>query len=295
MAPSGSSESTQNMALTNLRQRSGRIAFTYALSFLENVFELSYPWAIGVAINGLIAGQPSLLWPLVAIWLAHIMVGAVRQLYDTRLFSRLNARMAEETVRAQRQDGAEVSEITARVEMIEELIVFLEEDMPVLLAMTIGLIGSMVFLSLYDWGSGLVMLLLILPVLIINAVTGLKAFRTNVQLNSLWEKQVDVISDPRPKRWHVYFGRMAKWRIRLSDLDATSWTLAEGFTLLAVIIVLVRAASGDGVMAGDVFAILSYALRVQDSLDGVPSAVQQIGRLIDIRRRIRNEGHEDDR
>lgn len=276
-------------ALGALKQRTLPIVFTYTLSFLENLFELAYPWAIGLAINGLIIGQTGLVWPLVAIWFAHVAVGAFRQLYDTRLFSRLNARMGTKTVRDQREEGVSVSEITARVEMIEELIEFFEHEMPVLLAMIVGLVGSLVFLALYDLGSGLVMLALMIPILIINAFTGMRAFRNNVELNSQWEKQVEVISDHRPRRWHVHFGRLAKWRIRLSDLDATSWSLAQLFTLVAVIIVIYRAATGEGVLAGDVFAILSYALRVEQNLDGVPSFVQQIGRLVDIRRRIQSK------
>lgn len=79
---------------------------------------------------------------------------------------------------------------------------------------------------------------------------------------------------------------MAKWRTRLSDLDAASWSLAELFTLLAVIVVLYRAAAGDTATAGSIFAVLSYALRIQGTLDEVPAFVQQIGRLVDIRRRI---------
>ncbi len=289
MQTTDSSESENDSALGDLKNHSVPIAFTYFLSFLENLFELAYPWAIGVAVNGLIAGKTALIWPLVAIWLAHIGVGAFRQLYDTRLFSRLNARMAQKTVRDQRQDGVAVSEISARVEMIEELIDFLEDDMPVLLAMVVGLVGSLVFLALYDAGSGLVMLGLMIPILIINAVAGLRAYRNNVALNSQWEKQVHVISDPRPRRWLVHFGRMARWRVRLSDLDAMSWSLAQVCTLIAVVIVLFRAATAQDPTVGDVFAILAYALRIEERIDDIPAIVQQIGRLIDIRRRIRRD------
>lgn len=287
MQTSESVERQNGTALGGLKQKSIPIAFTYSLSFLENLFELAYPWAIGIAINGLILGQSALIWPLVAIWLAHIGVGAFRQVFDTRLFSRLNARMAQMTVRDQRENGATVSEMSARVDMIEELIDFLEEEMPVLLAMAVGLVGSLVFLMVYDVGSGLIMLGLMIPILIINAVTGIRAYRNNVALNSEWEKQVHVISDHRSRRWQVHFGRMAKWRIRLSDLDAASWSLVQLFTLAAVIIVIHRAASGEVTTAGDVFAILSYALRVEQNTDEIPAFVQRVGRLIDIQRRIR--------
>lgn len=289
MQSPGASKSRNDSALGALKHQSVPIAFTYFLSFLENLFELAYPWAIGIAVNGLIMGQTALIWPLIAIWLAHIGVGASRQIYDTRLFSRLNARMARKAVRDQRQDGAGVSEISARVEMIEELIEFLENEMPVLLATVVGLIGSLVFLAVYDMGSGLVMLGLMIPILIINIMTGLRAYRNNVALNSQWEKQVQVIGDSRPRRWQVHFGRMAKWRVRLSDLDAMSWSLAQLCTLIAIVIVLYRTATAQGVMVGDVFALLAYALRIEERIDDIPATVQQAGRLIDIRRRIKSE------
>ncbi len=281
--------SQTDSALGDLTGRSGAIAFTYSLSFLENLFELAYPWAIGVAINGLIVGQTDLVWPLIGIWLAHIVVGAFRQLYDTRLFSGLNARMAQKMVRDQRDGGADVSEISARVEMIEELIEFLEQEMPLILAMFIGLLGSLLFLALYDIGSGAIMLGLMIPIVIINVVTGRRAFKNNVALNSEWENQVKVVSDHRPKRWRVHFGRMAKWRVRLSDLDAMSWSLAQVFTLIAVVVVLVRAATAQDPTVGDVFAILAYALRIEEGIDGIPGTVQRVGRLVDIRRRIQSQ------
>ena len=286
MQDSVSSDKANDSALGSLKQKSWPIAFTYFLSFLENLAELAYPWAIGIAINGLIEGQQELVLPLVAIWLGHIAVGAFRQAYDTRLFSRLNAKMAQLAVRDQRKSGAEVSEVSARVDMIEELIEFLEEDMPVLMAVFVALIGSLIFLALYDIASGAVMLGLIVPILILNGMTGLRAYRNNVSLNSQWEKQVAAIADPRPRRWRVHFGRMAMWRIRLSDLDAASWSSAQCLTLIAVIIVLYRAATAQEVIVGDVVAILAYALRIEAGIDEIPSTAQKVGRLIDIRRRV---------
>ena len=286
MQETASSETKSETAIGSLKERTLPILFTYSLNFLENLAELAYPWAIGIAINGLIDGKQELILPLAAIWLAHIAVGAFRQAYDTRLFSRLNARMAELTVRHQRDIGSDVSEISARVDMIEELIEFLEEDMPILMAVFVALIGSLAFLALYDLESGLVMLALIVPILFLNAITGVRAYRNNVALNTQWEKEVAAIADPRPRRWRAHFGRMAMWRIRLSDLDAASWSIAQLLTLVAVIIVLYRAATAQDAMAGDVVAILAYALRIEAGIDEIPSTVQKIGRLIDIRRRV---------
>ena len=282
-------EDAADSAMGELKRRSAPIAFTYTLSFLENLAELSYPWAIGIAVNGLLIGDSSLVWPLVAIWLAHIIVGAARQIYDTRLFSALAAAMALKTVRDQRAYGAPVSEVSARIEMLEELIDFLEEDAPVLMEMLVGLVGSLVFLTLYDASSGAIMLALMVPVLALNAVMGVRAFRSNVALNTQWEKQVQAISDKRPRRWRLHFGRMAQWRIRLSDLDAATWSISQLLVLVAVVIVLYRTATAPEALAGTVVAIIAYALRIEAGIDEIPSIVHKLGRLIDIRRRIAHD------
>ena len=45
-------------------------------------------------------------------------------------------------------------------------------------------------------------------------------------------------------------------------------------------------AAAQDAMAGDVVAILAYALRIEAGIDEIPSTVQKVGRLIDIRRRV---------
>lgn len=142
-------------------------------------------------------------------------------------------------------------------------------------------------LFLYDIKAGAIMAGVLVPVGIINAIMGRRALKLNTALNDQAERQVDAVSSGRRRAAHLHFGRLAQWRIRLSNIDVASWTLAECFTLVATIAVLFQVASIPGVLAGDIFASLAYVLRIIDSLDEVPHTVQQIGRLIDIRKRIR--------
>ncbi len=288
MPTPGSGEDRTKLVLGRIKHRRGRISFTYTLTLLENAFELMYPWAIGIAINGMIAGTPHLLIPLVAIWFAHIITGGFRQLYDTRLFSRLYADIATDIVVLQRKSEEDVSGISARVEMAEEVTEFFETDMPVIFATAVSLFGSLALLFLYDVWAGLIMMSLLLPVSVINIIMGRRALRMNTSLNSQWEKQVDVITTGKRRASWLHFGRLAQWRIRLSDIDVASWTLTELLTLGATILVLIRVASIPGALTGDIFASLVYVLRIQSSFDQIPGMVQQGGRLIDIRRRIKS-------
>jgi ABC transporter transmembrane region len=64
-----------------------RIAVTYSLTVLEDLLELSYPWATGVAINGLLARDYRMVAPVIIAWLLHAVTGCARQMYDTRLYT----------------------------------------------------------------------------------------------------------------------------------------------------------------------------------------------------------------
>jgi ABC transporter transmembrane region len=46
-----------------------QIAFTYALTVIEDLLELSYPWATGLAINGLLAQDYKMIAPVMVAWM----------------------------------------------------------------------------------------------------------------------------------------------------------------------------------------------------------------------------------
>ena len=287
--PTGTPETDRTkLVLGRIKSRRKQISFTYLLTLIENIFELMYPWAIGIAINGLLMDKWQLVIPLIVIWVLHIVIGGLRQLYDTRLFTRIYSAMAGDVIALQREDSTEVSQVSARVDMAEEFIDFFETEMPVIFATIISLIGSLVLLFFYDVWSGLIIAGLFVPIAVINFMTGRRALKMNEAYNTQWEEEVDIVRQAHPRRTRVHFGRLAQWKIRLSDIEVVSWTSTGVLTLGATILVLVRVAGIPGVLAGDIFASLAYVLRIEQALDRVPETVQQVGRLIDIRRRIRS-------
>lgn len=290
MPPAHTPDDPEKFVLGRISTRRGRITLTYILTFLENLFELMYPLVIGMAINGLIGGETAALLPLVMIWLSHIAVGGFRQVYDTWLFSHLYADIATDIAVLQRSAGTDVSEVAARVEMTREFMDFFELVVPSLVAAAAGLFGGVALLFFYDPVSGAIMVALLGPVGLINAVMGVRALRYNRALNNQLEQQVGIIATGRRRHNRLHFGRLAKWRVRLSNADAGSWMLSEVLGLGATIFVLFRVASEPGVLPGDVFASLAYVLRILGGIDRVPGVVQQVGRLFDIRTRIRSQG-----
>jgi hypothetical protein len=74
--------------------------------------------------------------------------------------------------------------------------------------------------------------------------------------------------------------------MKLSDAEAWNWGIVEILSILVFVAVLARATYLPNTETGDIFAILSYVWRLMENLDHIPEIVQQLSRLIDIRKRI---------
>jgi hypothetical protein len=264
-----------------------RIGLTYGVTLLENLFYLLYPWTIGLAIDGLLAGSgPWSLMPLVVIWGLHIAVGAARQVYDTWVFARIHAEIATGTIARQRPAGVGTAEIAARSVMSRELVDFFEREVPTIVTAGLGLVGGIAMLLWYDRMVGLIAALLLVPVLTVYTAMGRRAHRLNKDLNDETEREVDLIGRGRFGPLASHFRRRGRLRVRLSNTEASSWSMVELFSITAVVLVLLRMTALPGVQAGELYAVLAYVWRVLECLDQVPAVVQRLARLVDIRRRL---------
>ena len=276
-----------SLTLAVFRAERGRIAATYAVTLLENLFYLLYPWTIGVAIDGLLAGRGAAsLLPLVAIWGAHILVGAGRQVYDTWVFARVHAAIATAAIARQRAAGIDTTEIAARSVMSRELVDFFEREVPTLATAALGLVGGIAMLFWYDRLVGLVVAVWMVPVAAIYALMGRRAHRLNKDLNDETEREVDLIARNRFVPLASHFRRRGRLRVRLSNAEALSWSLVELFSITAVVLVILRMTALPGIQAGELYAMLAYVWRVLECLDQAPLLVQRFARLLDIRRRV---------
>ena len=270
-----------------LRAQRRQIALTYGVTLLENLFYLLYPWTIGLAIDGLLAGDgPRALVPLVVVWGLHIVVGAGRQVYDTWVFARIHAEIATGTILRQRAAGMGTTEIAARAVMSRELVDFLEREVPTLATAAIGLVGGIAMLFWYDRLVGALVTALLLPVLVVYTVMGRRAHRLNKDLNDETEREVGLIGRARLGPLASHFRRRGRLRVRLSNAEAGSWSLVELFSITAVVLVLLRMTAIPGIQAGELYAMLAYVWRVLECLDQAPLLVQRFARLLDIRHRL---------
>ncbi len=277
-------------ALEAVRPFRWRIGLTYLLTFIEDLLELSYPWATGLAIDGLLTDK---LWeaaPLIVAWTLRSAIGLFRQMYDTRLYTTVYNTIVEETILRQRTAGIRATTVAARSAMSRDFVTFFEKDVPVVVTSIIGIIGSAAILFWYDLVIGAIAASLFVPVIAVNRFYVRLTLRLNEGLNNQLEQEVQAIDKAEPEPLKHHFGQVRTWRIRLSDAEAYNWTFIEVLSIFVFVAVLVRATylepGPDDIFAGQIFAILTYVWRLMENLDNVPQIVQQITRLMDIRKRI---------
>ena len=273
-------------AVEAIRPFRWRIVLTYTLTLIEDLLELSYPWATGVAIDGLLDHNFWLAAPIIIAWSLRSAIGLFRQMYDTRLYTNVYNSIVAETILRQRGVGIKATSVAARSAMSRDFVTFFEKEVPVVVTSIIGIVGSAAILFYYDLIIGAVTASLFLPVYLVNRGYMRRSLMLNEGLNNQLEQEVQVIEHAEPRAIHHHFDQVRCWRVKLSDAEAFNWTFIEVLSILVFVVVLVRATYLPTAETGDVFAILVYVWRLMENLDNVPQIVQQITRLQDIRKRI---------
>jgi hypothetical protein len=273
-------------ALEAIRPFRWRISLTYVLTFIEDLLELSYPWATGLAIDGLLEQSYTHTLPIILAWSLRSAIGLFRQMYDTRLYTKVYNTIVEGTILRQRAAGVKAGNVAARSAMSRDFVTFFEKDVPVVVSALIGIFGSAAILFWYDLIIGAITALLFIPVFLVNRIYVRVTLRLNEGLNTQLEQEVQAIEKAEPEPVRHHFEQLRCWRVRLSDAEAYNWTFIEVLSIFVFVAVLVRATYLPSTETGDIFAILVYVWRLMENLDHVPQILQQITRLQDIRKRI---------
>lgn len=269
-----------------LRQARGAVAFTYALTIVENACMLAYPALTGIAVDRLLKRDYRGLYALVAVWLLHLAISFARQRYDTRVFMGLNARIASQMVAEQHGKGHGTSAVSARVEMVRGIVGFFEKEVPDMFHHAVAVIGSLAMLFTYDVDAGLIALAVLLPMGLVNAWYWRKAVRLNQGINTQMEREVDDIVSGRPSRIQRHFWLMRRWRVMLSDAESWTWALTELCTVGALIFILIDFTQSPTFTAGAIYAVLAYVYDYLEGLNHVPTLVNNLARLKDVRARL---------
>jgi ABC-type bacteriocin/lantibiotic exporter with double-glycine peptidase domain len=281
------SSSTANPTIASiLRAERGALAFTYALTLVENICTLAYPALTGIVVDGLLKRDYSGLVALVSVWLLHLAIAFGRQRYDTRVFMGLYARIATHIVAVQHGSGHSTSTVSARVEMVRGVVGFFEKEVPAMVHHVIAVVGSLAMLFVYDHEAGFIAMAVLLPMGLVNNWYWHKAVRLNQGINNQIEREVADIESRSRFRLHRHFWLLRRWQVKLSDTESWTWAVTELATIAALVLILVKFTQSPAFSAGAIYAVLAYVYDYLEGLNNVPALVNNLARLKDVRARL---------
>lgn len=264
-----------------------RLLLTYLLFNVENLLRLSQPFVLGLAINDLLHESSFGLLLFVGQHVAHLLVGSLRQMYDTRVFTGIYTDLATKLVVDQRAREVGLSRVAAHSSLSREFVEFFENYVPLLIKSIYSVVGALVLLAFYDRVLVPICLGLLLPGVVLNRIYSRRTLELNRQLHDQLEQEVDVIDRGQEATIRRHYDAVATWRIKLSDCEALNFGTMEVFVLGVMVLALLRTCSSLTATPGDIFAVFRYVLMLLMGIDGVPKLVQQFSRLRDLTRRFR--------
>ena len=256
----------------------GKIISTLSMLTAERLCAVAVPLVLGLAINDLVEGSYRGVWILVALELAVLTIGTLRRLYDTRVYAGIYTDIADSTAQ---KFHISVTKRAARLQLGRELVDFFEWELPQLIAAVIGIVGSFVMLL---WILPVIGAMSALVAALIGAVFILskgRMFSLNKLLNNELERQVTMLETGSEFARRAHLGRLARWRIHLSDLEASNFAIAEAM-LIALIVGAVVVTIETGMSVGSVFATLTYLIDLAEGLVVLPWTYMQSVRAQEI-------------
>ncbi len=269
-----------------LRAKRIAVAGTYSLTVLENLCTLAYPALTGYAVDGLLKREFTGLTGLVGVWLIHLALSFTRQRVDTRVFMGLYAQIATHIIEVQQEQGHSISTVSARVEMVRDIVSFFEREVPAIFQNVLAIVGSLVMLFVFDVDAGTIAMVVLLPTGLINAWYWRKALRLNQGINNQIEREVDDLKSGTRRRISRHFALLRRWRVKLSDTESWTWASTELATIGALVFILIDFTQSPNFTAGAIYAVLAYVYDYLEGLEHVPTVVNNLARLKDVRARI---------
>ncbi len=257
-----------------------RLLFTLTLILLEAAILILFPLFIGYAIDDAINQSYVGALQLGMLGVAVMVVGVGRRMYDSRFYGKLYENIGAEVI--SKAENQTVSVKNARLNMIRELVEFLENALPELINSIIGLVGVIVIIATLNLNIFYGSLVVTLLIFMIYWLTSGKTVRYNQLANDEFERQTDVITEKHKIGLQNHLKLMMKWNIKLSDLEAlnfsASWLVALVFLVLSIVVSI-----SDGlVQYGALFALVMYVFQYIENVLSLPLFYQNWLRLKEI-------------
>lgn len=272
-----------------IKNHRGSFAFTFTLILLEAAASLLFPLFIGMAVDDALSGDYTGAIQLGVLGLCALGAGAGRRFFDTRFYAKVYEEQGDKILKLQAEESTSVK--TARLNMLREVIAFMEHSFPALTNSTIGFVGVIIIIATLSFQVFIGTLIASVLIMVIYLLTGKRTTRYNKGYNDELETQVSAIESNEPDQTRGHIKRLMRWSIRLSDLETVNFSVSWIFLMAFLVVSIVVSAGDSTIQTGGLFALVMYVFQYIESLMSLPYFYQQWLRLREIGERFKEFEH----
>ena len=230
---------------------------------------------------------PMALW--IIAFLVNSGVGAFRRSIDPKIFLRIYTRIATSISRTSNLKKISISKTTARVELSQQFISFLEYRLPEIIQNTISIGGAVIALYFFDWIISLTCFLIVIPMFIINKLYMKKVTKLQKEYHDSYEEIYDVFAKRDPVHVRNYYNNLAKPQKKIANWGSFNFAFMRFTLLLIFLVVLYVAVELDNFSAGELYSIVAYLWTFVAATEYMPELLENWTSMKDISRRLKED------
>jgi len=259
---------------------------TFSLLGLENLLQVAEPLVLGLAINALVEQNWTGFALLCALEAAILITGIARRVYDTRVYAKIYARVGGDVVEREQTRNAPMTQVSARAKLVQEVVDFFEYELPEAVTAVVTLSGSLLMILFLNGRVFLAALAAAIATAVIFGLASKRITNLNTELNDELERQITAFERRRASARRHHFLRLARTRIRLSDLESANFGLTYVFLIAALLYGLYDGVTRQDANLGQIFALVTYLAQFMEGVVVLPMTYQQALRTTEITKRI---------
>lgn len=264
----------------------GPLACTYSLLLLEQAAAAAQPWVLGLAIDGVLAGDVVLLWLVAGNALVYMLTGTLRRALDTRAYARLSVDLTREAVDRLSRAGAGGPAIAVRSELVDEFVDFFERYLPAAAHTGVSALGGLAALAFIDARLAVVCVAAIAPVGAVQYWYTKRSYALSGKLHDAMERRLVALEREGKRGLRGALERLRHLRVAVSDSEAACFAAIEGVSLGIVLLAVGLLAGSAGATPGSVFAGLAYVTMALGAFETAPLVLQQMAKIREIGARV---------
>jgi ABC-type multidrug transport system fused ATPase/permease subunit len=226
------------------------------------------------------------LIPWVVLFLINSGLGAIRRIYDTRIYTKMFANLSSDVVARQLAQGEETSKVAARSSMAWHNIEFFQYNVPEFLEQLIAVGGAVVALGIFDWRLTVVGSILIVIVAFGSRFYMRVVQKIQVALHDRYEEEFDLFSAGEPAKIRQYYSDIADLEIKMAERSTASYSVIRVCLLFMFLSTLYISIDLDRFTIGSLYSIVAYVWSFVTATEYIPYLSEKWVALKDASRRI---------